>query len=85
MENLIFKGGPVIPDLAGSHPTNPLLNDPVWREFTGICVDCPPTWAQLRYSRKHALRSVHYQHWTSNGNETYEQMVGDECYEGINS
>jgi len=55
-----------------------------WELLQGISVDMPPNEFQASYARSWIIQKIHYQHWTANANETYEQMVGDECYEGIN-
>lgn len=80
----MFKGVPVIPTKTRkAHFVHPSILDR-WLDFAGIAIDCPPSENQIRFARSYACRAFHYQHWTYNSVETYEQLVGDECYGGIN-
>jgi hypothetical protein len=85
IENLNFKGRSVVPKSVKHHFFTVPNEQAVWENFRGICIDCPPSETQEYYARAYFNQFGHYQHWTYNKKETYEQMVGDECYDGINS
>lgn len=91
--NLKFKNLTMVPRVNCEAVKFPILEgygdqfERVWTWFKGICVDCPPDEKQKSMARLYFTETLqgHYQHWTYNHLETYEQMVGDECYDGINA
>lgn len=82
--NLKFKNIAVIPSKDNFGVFDQMAYQFTWLNCCNVCRDCPPTETQKDFARIYCLRDIHYQHWTYNSKETYEQMVGDNLYEGIN-